>query len=64
MAPDDPRMSMFRQWSQAKKRRLLASLECPTCHQKDLPNQKPMLDLVEDGTAYCNKCGGTWRPQL
>lgn len=60
---NEPRVSMFRQWSQARKERLLQSLECPTCGQKDLPEQKPLLDLIEDGTAYCNKCGGTWRPE-
>lgn len=60
---NEPRVSMFRQYSQARKAALLASLVCPTCGHKDLQNQKPMLDLVEDGTAYCNSCGGTWKPE-
>jgi hypothetical protein len=60
---DEPRQSMFRQWSEAQKAQRLKNLECPTCKWKDLPNRKPLLDLIEDGTAYCNKCGGTWRPE-
>ncbi len=63
MTDEPERQSMFKQWSQNRKAELLKSLRCPTCGHQDLLNQKPMLDLTEDGTAYCNHCGGTWKPE-
>jgi len=55
------RESNFRGWQRAQ---WLEKAVCPNrdCDEANEPHKKQMIELNEDGTAYCNKCSLSWRP--
>jgi len=44
-------------WSQVVRARWTATVRCPRCPAMNQPGQKPLLDLNDDGTVFCNVCG-------
>lgn len=44
--------------------RLAATLLCPHCLEQNRLGLKALIDLDEQGTAFCNACSYSWVPQL
>ena len=42
----------------------LLNVKCenPQCQETNLKGRKPMIELNDEGTAYCNTCGTAWAP--
>lgn len=50
-------------WSQVMLSRWLATAVCPnqpTCDETNVKHRKPLIELNEQGRAYCNACGHMW----
>lgn len=61
MFVNEPRESNFRGWQRTQ---WLEKAACPNpcCDEENQPHKKQMIELNENGEAYCNKCGTSFRP--
>lgn len=54
------RLSM---WTQSQLSRWLATAVCPnqpTCDETNVKHRQHLIELNENGCAYCNACGHMW----
>lgn len=50
------RLSMFSQVVLAK---MMETVQCPKCHEMNIKNAKPTIELTDHG-AWCSNCGADW----
>ena len=50
-------------YSQAVLSQLHKTTICPGCGEMNHAGRKQMLDLMDDWTVYCNKCGLTFEAE-
>lgn len=56
-------------WSLVQRANYLLAVKChnPQCGETNLRGRKPMIELNDEGSAYCNTCGTAWaaeRPRV